>query len=323
MPVARCELGGGGGGKRDEAWKAALPPAPAAPGTMATGSVGTMPGGAELLGLQDTSTTASATPGPGPPLPPLPKSGAGTPPTVVVSPPPPRDRHPSPPPPPPPLPRDCGKTRGRGFGGGGVFCVGRGGVALNLGKSRVSSSRPPSPGPVLSPPGFGGPPPPQIPSCPSQLFPQTPPGFSQPGLNRSVPASPQVRAPPLHPPPTPFPNPPSLPPPPPHPTLPPPPPPLIIPVIPRQPPCPNAGMCEANRARLFGAWERAEGARGPPPAAPPRGPGPRSAAIVMEIGLSPHAVELDVDSFSFWGFHISSVTCFVGKFSPELRCEIN
>ncbi|XP_072775477.1 uncharacterized protein [Taeniopygia guttata] len=36
---------------------------------MATGSVGTMPGGAELLGLQDTSTTASATPGPGPPLP--------------------------------------------------------------------------------------------------------------------------------------------------------------------------------------------------------------------------------------------------------------
>lgn len=46
------------------------------------------------------------------------------------------------------------------------------------------------------------------------------------------------------------------------------PPPLIIPVIPRQPPCPNAGMCEANRARLFRAWERAEGARGPPPAAP-------------------------------------------------------
>ncbi|XP_074385055.1 uncharacterized protein LOC141725428 isoform X3 [Zonotrichia albicollis] len=36
---------------------------------MATGSVGTMPGGAELLGLQDTSSTASATPGPGPPLP--------------------------------------------------------------------------------------------------------------------------------------------------------------------------------------------------------------------------------------------------------------
>lgn len=43
----------------------------------------------------------------------------------------------------------------------------------------------------------------------------------------------------------------------------------------------------------------------------------------MEIkALSPHAVELDVDSFSL-GFHISSATCFVGKFSLELRCEIN
>lgn len=52
-------------------------------------------------------------------------------------------------------------------------------------------------------------------------------------------------------------------------------------------------------------------------------PGPRSDAIVMEIkALSPHAVELDVDSFSL-GFHISSATCFVGKFSLELRCEIN
>lgn len=53
----------------------------------------------------------------------------------------------------------------------------------------------------------------------------------------------------------------------------------------------------------------AEGARGPPPAAPRPG---RSDAIVMEIAF-PHAVELDVDSFSL-GLHVSPATCLWENF---------
>lgn len=202
-PVCESRDGGEGargGGDGDEAWKAALPPAPAAPGTMATGSVGTMPGGAELLGLQDTSTTASATPGPAPP----------------------------------------GLWEN-------AWLVG--GVAPNLGKV-------PPPGPAPTHPGFWG-------RARPGLCRQHRQGHRRGSTGRYRAA--QVPGPPLalvslflHPPPTPPPTPPIPTPPP---ACPPPRAPLIISVITRQPPCPNAGMCEANRARLFGAWERAEGAR--------------------------------------------------------------
>ncbi|XP_058676995.1 basic proline-rich protein-like [Ammospiza caudacuta] len=172
QPRCECRAGGEvarGGGPGDEAWKAALPPAPAAPGTMATGSVGTMPGGAELLGLQDTSSTASATPGPGPPLP-----GPRT-------------------------PRSPGTVGKRVAALGGDTREGTPNSAQSV------------PAPLRGPRGA------------------LPAAVTQRGSSRG-PGRCRGRA--------------------------------------QQPPCPNAGMCEANRARLFRAWERAEGARGPPPAAP-------------------------------------------------------
>lgn len=144
-----------------------------------------------------------------------------------------------------PGPRSPGAVGKRVAGGGG------GGVAPNLGKVAP-------PGPAPTPPGFEGRARPGL--CRQRLR-----GHRRGSTGRYRAA--QVRGPPLallsrflhphsnspHPTPPPIPTPP--------PACPPPRAPLIISVITRQPPCPNAGMCEANRARLFGAWERAEGAR--------------------------------------------------------------
>lgn len=254
-PVCESRDGGEGargGGDGDEAWKAALPPAPAAPGTMATGSVGTMPGGAELLGLQDTSTTASATPGPAPP----------------------------------------GLWEN-------AWLVG--GVAPNLGKV-------PPPGPAPTHPGFWG-------RARPGLCRQHRRGHRRGSTGRYRAA--QVPGPPLalvslflHPPPTP----------PPHPSHPHPP--AGLPPSPSPPHyfCYHKAASVPKRRHVRGKQSAivrslgtrgggAEGARGPPPAAPRPG---RSDAIVMEIAF-PHAVELDVDSFSL-GLHVSPATCLWENF---------
>lgn len=258
VPPVRCarvEMGAkarGGGGDGDEAWKAALPPAPAAPGTMATGSVGTMPGGAELLGLQDTSTTASATPGPAPP----------------------------------------GLWEN-------AWLVG--GVAPNLGKV-------PPRGPPRPIPAFGAEP---VPVCAANTAEGTG-GAQQVGTG-------QPRCPALRSLSSPFFS-TLLQLPPPHPSHPHPP--AGLPPSPSPPHyfCYHKAASVPKRRHVRGKQSAivrslgtrgggAEGARGPPPAAPRPG---RSDAIVMEIAF-PHAVELDVDSFSL-GLHVSPATCLWENF---------
>lgn len=257
-PVCECRGGGERGGGGDEAWKAALPPAPAAPGTMATGSVGTMPGGAELLGLQDTSTTASATPGPAPP----------------------------------------------GLWENAWLVGGVGGWHQTWGKSLPRG--PPRPLPALRAE--------PVPVCAANASEGTG-GAQQVGTGQprcaalrslSSPVfSTLLQLPPPHP--TPHPHPPAG-----------------LPPSPSPPHyfCYHKAASVPKRRHVRGKQSAivrslgtrgggAEGARGPPPAAPRPG---RSDAIVMEIAF-PHAVELDVDSFSL-GLHVSPATCLWENFLP-------
>lgn len=192
----------------------------------------------------------------------------------------------------------------------------RQGATPNLGKSVPTPLR----GSALSPRGFGVPlPAPSSPACPcrpSRLFPQTPAGAAgrgSTGRYRAAPRCARLRSPR----PAGLSHPSSTPP---APRSPPEPPSPHYSCYPKAASVPKRRHVRGKQRAIVRSLGTRGGGAGAAARRPP--PGPRSDAIVMEIGLSPHAVELDVDSFSL-EFHISSVTCFVGKFSPELRCEIN
>lgn len=118
-----------------------------------------------------------------------------------------------------------------------------------------------------------------------------------------VPGSAQVRsgcAPPLSPSPPPFPT---------LPTLPEPPSPHYS-CYPKAASVPKRRHVRGKQSAIVPSLGTRGGGAGAAARRPP--PGPRSDAIVMEIGLSPHAVELDVDSFSLEFSHLLA-HLFCGK----------